>query len=53
MYRYHFYEGLVRFAVAKYKNTGKANTSSEALKMLFENDLFSREGSTTSWMDVR
>jgi uncharacterized protein YodC (DUF2158 family) len=30
MYRYHFYEGLVRFAKAKYHETGLVPTISEA-----------------------
>jgi hypothetical protein len=40
MYRYHFYEGLVRFAIAKYKHTGKCSTSSQAVRMLLDTDRF-------------
>jgi len=51
--RYHFWEAIVRFAIAKYKDTGLATSSFDAVKKCLEEDIFSKPGSKTSWIDFR
>jgi hypothetical protein len=51
MTRYHFFEGLVRFALAKYVDTGAVITSAEAIQMLIDIDIAQKK--TDSWMRWR
>jgi hypothetical protein len=55
MYRYHFYEGLVRFAKAKYLETGVVESSSGAFRKFLDEDLFCEERAEhfNSWMNFR
>ena len=46
-------ESIVRFAFAKYKETGVANSLSEAVRMCLNEDIFRDPRVKTSWMDFR
>jgi len=49
-FRYMFFEAIVRLARAKYLIPGKVETTAEAVRKLFSDDLFSEKGpSTTNW----
>lgn len=53
-YRYHFFEAIVRLAKAKYQTTGRVETLGEAVKKLFDDDLFSEKGpSSNIWLGFR
>ena len=43
MFRYHFFEALVRYAIAKYKDNNVVGSTYEAVQLFFKNDVIKDE----------
>lgn len=51
MFRYQFFEGIVRYAGDKYRGNGIVGSTYEAVQMFFKKDLLKDDGGT--WMEFR